>query len=179
MQGLQASPTHPHSSVQSFTPINVQSYYPPNDTAVPEFTPPTQHSTLGAPEAGGGCEWPGGAYSPRTGFVYFGTSYFPEEVSVNPSNPHAFGSTLTSPVPGIAPREDYGIFGAINTATGKVAWTDDSPQPAVSGMVVGGNLVYFGEGNGRLLAANARTGTILWSFDGTPLRRAEGPTHSP
>ncbi len=91
----------------------------------------------------------------------------------------AFGSALVSPVPGIPARVDYGIFGAIDTNIGTVAWTIHVPQPAVSGVAVGGDLVFFGEGNGLFVAANVATGQILWTFDGTSIHHGGGANAQP
>jgi hypothetical protein len=64
-----------------------------------------------------------------------------------------------------------GVFGAINAQTGKVAWADDMPQLAKSGLVVAGNLVFSGHSNGQFDVAGAATGKLLWTFNGTSLRR--------
>ena len=60
----------------------------------------------------------------------------------------------------------HGVFGAINTVTGKVAWTIPilTTLPT-SGMTVAGDLVFFGDNTGLFYAASAATGEILWVFD--------------
>jgi alcohol dehydrogenase (cytochrome c) len=58
-------------------------------------------------------------------------------------------------------------------------WRDTVPQPAKSGVSVAGGLVFFGESNGRFHAADAATGQILWSFDGTSVRGGGGSNASP
>ena len=60
----------------------------------------------------------------------------------------------------------HGVYGAINTVTGKVAWTIPilTTLPT-SGMTVGGDLVFFGDNTGLFYAASAATGEILWVFD--------------
>ncbi|MBV8741398.1 MAG: PQQ-binding-like beta-propeller repeat protein, partial [Sinobacteraceae bacterium] len=52
-------------------------------------------------------------------------------------------------------------FGATNSTTGKVVWKIQVPQPAKSGMLVAGDLVFFGEGNGQFHAVDATTGKML------------------
>ena len=56
------------------------------------------------------------------------------------------GSTFINHVPGARP---FGIYGATDTRTGKVFWKIRIAQPAKSGVLVAGDLVFFGEGNGN------------------------------
>jgi outer membrane protein assembly factor BamB len=72
------------------------------------------------------------------------------------------GSTFINHVPGAKP---FGIYGATDTGTGKVIWKIRIPAPAKSGVLVAGDLVFFGEGNGTFDAADARTGKMLFSFN--------------
>ena len=69
----------------------------------------------------------------------------------------------------------HGVYGAINTATGKVAWTipilTTTPD---SGMTVAGDLVFFGDSTGLFYAASAATGEILWVFDAWTVPDAGG-----
>jgi outer membrane protein assembly factor BamB len=60
----------------------------------------------------------------------------------------------------------HGVYGAINTLTGKTAWTIPvlTTSPG-SGVSVAGDLVFFGDNTGLFYAANAATGEILWVFD--------------
>jgi len=59
----------------------------------------------------------------------------------------------------------FGIYGATDTRTGKVVWKIRIPQPAKSGVLVAGDLVFFGEGNGRFDGVDAKTGEVLFTFD--------------
>jgi hypothetical protein len=47
-----------------------------------------------------------------------GMRYVPTEIIANKTDEEGFGSSSISPVPGIPPSEDYGIFGAINVNNG-------------------------------------------------------------
>lgn len=47
-------------------------------------------------------------------------------------------------------------------------------QPAKSGVLVAGDLVFFGEGNGKFHAVNAATGQMLFTFDGTTVPNGGG-----
>jgi len=57
------------------------------------------------------------------------------------------------------------LFGATDTTTGKIVWKIEVPLPAKSGLSIGGDLVFFGEGNGKFHAVDARDGAILFTFD--------------
>jgi len=124
------------------------------------------------PWAGGGMEWPPAAYSPRTHFIYSHANYSPVNIGVSEQNAIAF-----SFIPG---EVDHGVYGAVDTRTGKVAWkvpvTGTTPN---SGMGVAGDLVFFGESSGLFHAADARTGQILWTFDGSTVPNAGGADSSP
>jgi alcohol dehydrogenase (cytochrome c) len=170
-------PTQPVSSVQPLSPN--RTVFPPGGhlPVRPKYTPPRQHKVVITPGSDGGCEWPPGAYSPRTHFFYAGARYEPQIFRAAPSQETGIGSTFTASIPNV--RQDFGVFGAINTHTGKVAWADRVPQPAKSGLLVAGNLVFFGQSNGQFDAASARTGKILWTFDGTSLRHGGGANAAP
>jgi outer membrane protein assembly factor BamB len=80
-----------------------------------------------------------------------------------------------APLPGV----HHGVYGAVNTVTGKVAWTipvlTTTPD---SGMTVAGDLVFFGDSTGLFYAASAATGEILWVFDANTVPGATGGTAS-
>ncbi len=61
----------------------------------------------------------------------------------------------------------YGTFTAVDLNTGKLAWQNKVEQPMMGGsLATAGNLVFTGEGNGRVDAFDARTGKLLWHFVG-------------
>jgi outer membrane protein assembly factor BamB len=68
-------------------------------------------------------------------------------------------------VGGIPASADRGIFGATDTRTGTVVWQIHVPQPAVSGLAVAGDVLFFGASDGTFLGVSALTGHILCSFD--------------
>ena len=82
-----------------------------------------------------------------------------------------FCGTAIRPAPGV----NHGVYGAVNTITGKVAWTipilTTTPD---SGMTVAGDLVFFGDSTGLFYAASAATGEILWVFDAATVPNAGG-----
>jgi glucose dehydrogenase len=188
-----ASPTQPYSAVEPMTLLRFDqltpeeqpdtaaitaafsSFLAPGQTEVtlsPQYTPPDETLRLIMPGDNGGCEWNPAAYSPRTKFVYYGARQEPDLFKTHSGNtsliPEAvngdlhLGSTFMNQVPGVKP---FGMYGATDTRTGKVVWKILVPQPTKSGVLVAGNLVFFGEGNGTFDAADARTGKMLFAFD--------------
>ncbi|OLB07420.1 MAG: hypothetical protein AUH14_03660 [Candidatus Rokubacteria bacterium 13_2_20CM_69_15_1] len=168
-----AAPTQPVSSVEPLTPLTFVRPTPTEFngepiTLSPQYTPPDEVLRLIVPGDDGGCEWNPAAFSPRTKFVYYGTRYEPTLFQTKPDNrgPNAgglfLGSSFINRVPGSNP---FGLFGATDTRTGKVVWKIEVDQPAKSGVLVAGDLVFFGEGNGKFHAADAASGKVLFTFD--------------
>jgi quinohemoprotein ethanol dehydrogenase len=188
-----AAPTQPYSAVEPLTLLSFDQLTPdeqpdtaaittafstflgPGQTSVtlsPQYTPPDDQLRLIMPGDNGGCEWAPAAYSPRTKYVYYGARQEPDVFRTHSGNtslvPQAvngdlhLGSQFINHVPGVKP---FGMYGATNTQTGTVIWKIQIPQPAKSGVLVAGDLVFFGEGNGTFDAADARTGTMLFSFN--------------
>src|SRR5882724_8100596 len=162
-------PTQPVSSVEPLTPLGFVpgtidlNKLPPGVTLAPQYTPPSRDTVLISPGDDGGAEWPPAGFSPRTKFIYYGTRYEPSTFVTAPNNTEGIGSAFEEKVPGV---KAFGIFGATDTATGKTAWKIHVRQPAKSGLLVAGDLVFFGEGNGKFHAVDAVTGAILWTFNG-------------
>jgi alcohol dehydrogenase (cytochrome c) len=169
------SPTQPVSSVQPLVPMKVDPV-PAGITAAPEFTPPQEQPLAMQPGPDGGCEWPPGAYSPRTSDVYYNARYLPAVLSSHPGNDTNFGSSAEEPPPGVHP---YSILGATNTNTGKVRWSIQAANLNAASMAVGGNLLFYGENNGMFHAVDAATGATRWSFDGTSVANGGGASAPP
>jgi alcohol dehydrogenase (cytochrome c) len=183
-----ASPTQPASSVEPLTPLNFvpgtidMTKLPTGVTLAPQYTPPQENEVLIAVGDDGGCEGVAGAFSPRTKYIYYGARYEPATYQTSPTNtgPEAdgtfLGSTFAELIPGVT---DFGIYGATDSTTGKVMWKIQVPQPAKSGMLVAGDLAFFGEGNGKFNAVNAKTGSVLFTFDGTTVPHGGGAQAAP
>ncbi len=179
-------PTQPVSSIATLLEHSAELPLPVGYTAAPMWTTMQPTPLVFQPWADG-VEWPPAAYSPRTHFLYSHSRYSPVDVGItnDPVNdllcPLPFGVcsfTGTFDVPNATP---HGVYGAIDTRTGKLAWKD-AMTPGVnpdSGIGVAGDLVFFGESNGLLHAADAATGTILWTFDASKVPNAGGATASP
>ena len=176
-------PTQPESSIEPLTEQLAELPLPDGYTAAPEWTPVQAAPMVFQPIFDGGMEWPPAAYSPRTHFIYSHARYVPADIGVEdsagngqcPLPPCAWTGTFE--VPG---STNHGVYGAVDTLTGKVAWkypvADLAPD---SGVGVAGDLVFFGESNGLFHAADARTGKILWTFDSSTVPNAGGANASP
>ena len=202
------APTQPYSAVEPMTPLRFDqltpeqqpdtaaitaaftSFLAPGQTKVllsPQYTPPDEMLRLIMPGDNGGCEWNPAAYSPRTKYVYYGARHDPDVFKTKSGNdsliPQAvngdlhLGSTFINHVPGAKP---FGLYGATDTGTGKVVWKIQVPQPAKSGVLVAGDVVFFGEGNGTFDAVDAKTGKMLFTYDApTKITNAGGAAAGP
>jgi quinoprotein glucose dehydrogenase len=75
---------------------------------------------------------------------------------------------------------NHGVYGAINTVTGKTAWAIPIlTSTPYSGMAVAGDLVFFGDSSGLFYAASAKTGEILWTYDASIDSSTGGADASP
>jgi PQQ-dependent dehydrogenase (methanol/ethanol family) len=131
------------------------------------FSQPTAKGVLMLPGANGGAEWSPPAYSPETKYTYVLAMDQLMRFSTHPESYQPgrlrLGSAFTNVEPG---GVQDGRFVAIDTETGKIAWTVMTPQPLIGGaLATAGNLVFYGEGNGWFNAVNARTGKNVWRFN--------------
>jgi quinohemoprotein ethanol dehydrogenase len=185
------SPTQPVSSIQTFVEqVAEPDTLPPGAIAAPIFTTVGPTSQVFQPYSEGGMEWPPAAYSPRTHMLYSHARYNPNNVGINnnPAKntfcPYGLDGTKRiatcdaiagAPLLGVK----HGVYGALDTLTGKVAWTIPLliTTPS-SGMTVAGDLVFMGDSTGLFYAASAATGEILWVFDATTVPSAGGASAS-
>ncbi|PYQ41818.1 MAG: hypothetical protein DMG99_10320 [Acidobacteria bacterium] len=170
-------PTQPVSTIESLAPHEVGPL-PAGYTGAPQWTPPQETTYAIQPGDSGGTEWPPSAFSPRTNFIYHHARYAPTTFYTTPTNTSGgtfpgWGS-ITEDVPGV----DYGLYGAVDSTTGKIVWKIKVSQ-ALSGMTVGGDLVFFGDNSGLFYGVNALTGQILWTFNGLSIKGAGAPTAAP
>ncbi len=131
------------------------------------FSQPTHKGPVMLPGANGGAEWSPPAYSPDTHYVYV---LGMDQLMRFTTNPEAYqkgrirlGSAFSNIEPG---GVQDGRFVAIDTETGKIAWTYMTPEPLIGGaLATAGNLVFFGEGNGWFDALDAKAGKLLWRYN--------------
>jgi quinohemoprotein ethanol dehydrogenase len=179
-------PTQPVSSMETLAQLNVNPWsLPPGAVAVPEFTTPSPTLQMFQPDLVAGYEWYSAAFSPRTNMIYSHAIYHASVFQVENilDSPNCVGiQTSTYYQCGITSNQyagnlgvDSGVYGAINTLTGKVAWSIPilTSTPS-SGMTVAGDLVFFADATGLVYAASASTGQILWVFDALTVPGASG-----
>lgn len=153
-------PTQPVPATDPLIPQSVQNP-PAGVVTAPIYTPPQEVPTLIQPGFETGPEWPPSAYSPRTKYVYVPAGgYQPTVYRAIPPVVNTFGSTGGAPPTGLV---NYGLFVAMDTTTGKIAWQNRLPAKAYSGATVAGDIVFFGE-NTQFDALDAKTGATLWTF---------------
>jgi quinohemoprotein ethanol dehydrogenase len=176
-------PTQPVSSIESLT-AHQATELPAGDTAAPMWTTTGTTPVVYQPYFNGGMEWPAAAYSPRTHMIYSHANYSPWNIgttnaatnyacpggNIGVTQVAACGASI-APTPAV----NSGVYGAVNTVTGKVAWTipiiTTLPDSSVS---VAGDLVFFGDSTGIFYAASAATGEILWVFDANTVPNVGG-----
>jgi PQQ-dependent dehydrogenase (methanol/ethanol family) len=130
---------------------------------------PTVEGQLVCPSVAGAANWPSSAYSPATGLFYM---FAEESCNVYSKNDEwweagkSFYGGGTRRAPG---NNDGGKFlKAIDIQTGKTAWEIAGVGGGIlaSGlMATAGGLVFYGDGYGAFIAADAKNGKLLWHFN--------------
>ncbi len=158
-------PTQPESGIRLVP--NVVGSTPPGFGSAPMWTPPREQPLWEQPGAeNSGPEWSPGAYSPRTKYAYIPSGgYSPWLYRSSPAEVNSYGSTGTPPA--VPKLKTYGLFNAVDTVTGKIAWRNKTSGIVVSGTAVAGDLVFFGLDDGTYQAHDAQTGKTLWSWHST------------
>ncbi|MDP9105539.1 MAG: PQQ-binding-like beta-propeller repeat protein [Candidatus Eremiobacteraeota bacterium] len=130
------------------------------------FSQPTAKGVVMLPGANGGAEWSPPAYSPETKYVYV---LGMDQLMKFATHPEAYQPGRIRLGSAFSNVEPHGVqdgrFVAIDTETGKIAWTVMTPQPLIGGaLATAGNLAFYGEGNGWFDAVDAKTGKNLWRY---------------
>jgi alcohol dehydrogenase (cytochrome c) len=143
---------------------------------------PSPGGTLVCPSQDGATNWYSPSFNPATGLYYVQTF---EKCSVyakaapgqwQAGKEYLGGSQRTSPDP-----KPERILRAIDIHTGRITWELPQPGPADSWggtLTTATGLVIFGEEGGSLMAADAATGKVLWSFPTNQVWRASPMTYS-
>jgi PQQ-dependent dehydrogenase (methanol/ethanol family) len=131
------------------------------------FSTPTKAGVDMLPGANGGAEWSPAAYSPQTHYVYvLGMDQLMHFTVGPPSAPTGHLRLGSAFVNVKAHGVQDGRFVAIDTQSGRVAWTAMTQQPLIGGaLVTAGGLAFMGEGNGWFDAYDARSGSRLWRYN--------------
>jgi alcohol dehydrogenase (cytochrome c) len=116
----------------------------------------------------GAANWPSDAYSPATGLFYL---FAEESCNIYSKNGQWWeaGKSFYGGGTRRAPGQSGGkLLKAIDIQTGKIAWE----IPDIGGGILGsgllataGGLVFYGDGRGAFVAADARDGKLLWHFN--------------
>jgi alcohol dehydrogenase (cytochrome c) len=130
---------------------------------------PSADGQLVCPSVAGAANWASDAYHPATGLFYM---FAEESCSIYSKNGEWWkagesfygGGTRQPP----AQNEGGKSLKAINIQSGKIAWE----IPDVGGgilssglMATAGGLIFYGDGSGTFIAADARDGKLLWHFN--------------
>jgi alcohol dehydrogenase (cytochrome c) len=129
---------------------------------------PTVEGRLTCPAVAGAANWPSSAYDATTGLFYM---FAEESCNVYTKNEEWWeaGKSFYGGGTRRAPGKQGGKFlKAIDIQTGKTAWEIPNIGGGILGsglMATAGGLLFYGDGYGAFVAADARNGTPLWHFD--------------
>jgi PQQ-dependent dehydrogenase (methanol/ethanol family) len=129
---------------------------------------PTVDGQLVCPAVAGAANWPSNAYNPSTGLFYM---FAEESCNIYSKNDQWWeaGKSFYGGGTRRAPDGGGGKFlKAIDIQTGKTAWEipDIGGGILASGlMATAGGLIFYGDGSGAFVAANAANGKLLWHFN--------------
>ncbi len=129
------------------------------------FALPTAEGTRMLPGANGGSEWSPISINPTLNYAYVAGLHQPMHYKTHTA-PYEKGRLwLGSAFVAIPGEAQYGLFSAVNLATGKIAWQNKVDQPMMGGSLsTAGGLTFTGEGNGKFNAYDSKTGKLLWQY---------------
>ncbi|HEX7891874.1 MAG TPA: PQQ-binding-like beta-propeller repeat protein [Ramlibacter sp.] len=141
-----------------------------SDAMIPQenmWTLPTANGARMLPGANGGVEWSPMAFHPKYRLAYALNLHQPMTYHVESAQYPGGGKLwLGGAFKVIEGEQQWGRLAAVNVDTGKMAWKFDTAEPLIGGaLATGGDLVFYGEGNGFIRALHARTGQKLWEFN--------------
>ena len=130
---------------------------------------PTVEGQLVCPAVAGAANWPSTAFNPATGLYYM---FAEESCNIYTKNDQWWeagksfygGGTRRPPGDNVSGK----FLKAIDIQTGKTAWeiSDVGGGILASGlMATAGGLIFYGDGNGAFIAADAKNGKLLWHFN--------------
>jgi alcohol dehydrogenase (cytochrome c) len=127
---------------------------------------PTAAGARMLPGANGGVEWSPMAFNPKYRLAYALNLHQPMTYHVEASKYPGGKLWLGGAFKVIEGEGQWGRVAAVNVDTGKMAWKFDTEQPLIGGVLAtGGDLLFYGEGNGLFRALHAKTGKLLWEFN--------------
>lgn len=137
----------------------------PGDPTAPDADGKKGKAVFSAPGFLGGKNQMPMAYSPKTGLFYVPTNEWGMEIWNEPIT-YKKGAAFLGAGFTIKPLFDdhIGSLRAIDPKTGKVAWEVKNEAPLWGGVLVAGDLVFWGTPEGFLKAADAKSGKVVWEF---------------
>ena len=132
-------------------------FTPEGRPIVREGSDPTPQGTRVCPDINGGANWHAPAYNPAAGLFYVMARdncliYFPHGGAAVPDDPPARHALR-----------------ALDPVTGERAWEIPMVSPGdivhSGAMTTAGGLVFFASREGQLIAADAKSGEVLWNFN--------------
>ena len=143
---------------------------------------PTEEGQLVCPAVAGAANWPSTAFSPLTGLYYL---FAEESCNIYTKNGEwwsagkSFYGGGTKRAPAGSPSGKF--LKAIDIQTGKTAWETADIGGGILGsglMATAGGLLFYGDGNGAFLAADAANGRPLWHFNASQSGKAGPMTYT-
>jgi alcohol dehydrogenase (cytochrome c) len=123
------------------------------------------------PGMGGGVEWNGAAFSPRTDSLFVGAVdscahvQLVRELMVPAPGQVWFGTTGSMAQMADPPGMARGWISAFDAENGRVRWKFQAPHPVVAGVTpTGGDLVFAADRGGDVFALDQRNGRVLWQL---------------
>ncbi|HEY0797942.1 MAG TPA: PQQ-binding-like beta-propeller repeat protein, partial [Candidatus Baltobacteraceae bacterium] len=126
---------------------------------------PTTTGEVACPNHGGGVEWLGGAYDPKTNLFIIPATQECGVFHAYAVQPAWKQGTNYRGGPPVARADGTGIVSAIDIGTGKVAWTYAAPYPAEGGaLITSTGLTFTTDLSGTIYALDTKTGAVEWRY---------------
>jgi alcohol dehydrogenase (cytochrome c) len=119
----------------------------------------------------GATGWQPKVYSPKTGYLYIPSNEFCMRYAYVADLTYKRGQLFTGvTVEHFSRAEQAGVLRAFDVNQNKVVWEWSNRTPLISHTLsTGGDLVFQGTAEGKVVALDAKSGRELWSFNlGTP-----------
>jgi alcohol dehydrogenase (cytochrome c) len=123
------------------------------------------------PGMGGGVEWNGAAFSPRTDSLFVGAVdlcahvQLVRELTVPATGEVWFGSSGAMQEMADPPDTARGWLSAFDAENGRIRWKFKAPHPILAGVTpTGGDLVFAADLGGDVFALDQRNGLVLWQI---------------
>lgn len=119
----------------------------------------------------GGTGWQPKVYNPKTAYLYIPSNEFCMRYAYVADLAYKKGQLFTGvTVEHFSKTEQAGVLRAFDVAQNKVVWEWSNRTPLISHTLsTGGDLVFQGTAEGKVVAVGAKDGQELWSFNlGTP-----------